>query len=77
MSSYGQLGAGDTTDVSSPASVYIPGPSSVASVVAGYTTSCALTTAGAMWCWGQNNYGQLGDGTTGDSSFPVAVTGMS
>ena len=29
--------------------------------------SCARTHAGSVWCWGNNTYGQVGDGTTAGS----------
>ena len=47
----------------------------VIAVSPGVWHTCAVTDTGAPWCWGQNEDGQLGDGTTEGRLLPVAVTG--
>ncbi len=48
---------------------------SFAAVSAGFDHSCGVTTAGVAYCWGDNVFGQLGDGTTTNRPMPVAVAG--
>jgi len=72
---YGQIGDGTLTERLTP--VTVSGlASGMVAVAAGGSHSCALTTGGAVWCWGHNDAGQLGDGTTTDRTAPVAVSGL-
>jgi alpha-tubulin suppressor-like RCC1 family protein len=42
-------------------------------VSAGFYGACGLTAEGVAYCWGYNEFGQLGDGTTVDRAEPVVV----
>lgn len=71
----GQLGDGTTEDRLTPVAVIgLPSPAVAISMY--YGTSCAITSDGGVWCWGANDDGQLGDGTTEDRSTAVAVSGL-
>ena len=79
--SSGQLGNGTTnpTGGANPSPVAVLGGLSFVMVSAGGVQSmghtCGVTTVGAAYCWGDNSWGQLGDGTTTNRTNPVAVLG--
>jgi alpha-tubulin suppressor-like RCC1 family protein len=63
----------------------VPGLQGVTAIAAGAEHACALLSSGAVECWGENEYGELGVGTsTGPetcnglacSTTPVAVSGL-
>jgi alpha-tubulin suppressor-like RCC1 family protein len=79
---YGQLGDGTTTGRSTP--VTVPGLTGV-TAIAGTTQifgsrseehACALLGNGTVKCWGDNLYGQIGDGTQTDRPSPTTVSGL-
>jgi alpha-tubulin suppressor-like RCC1 family protein/uncharacterized protein YgiM (DUF1202 family) len=50
---------------------------SVTPLAVGERHSCAVMPSGIVECWGANEYGQLGDGTTNSRVGPVVVSGLS
>jgi alpha-tubulin suppressor-like RCC1 family protein len=71
---WGQLGIGTASPFPrlTPVQVAALG-STVTAVAIGVYHSCATKADRTVWCWGRNNYGLLGDGTTMDSPTPVQV----
>lgn len=73
---HGQLGDGTTTD--RPTAVQVSGLSDITAIAAGREYfALALKSDGTVYAWGNNDSGQLGDGTTTQRDTPVQVTGLS
>lgn len=77
--SNGQLGDGSTTDRLVPVAVQqgvMPAGMTLSQIGAGDGFTCAMSSEGEVYCWGENWSGQLGNGTMSDSSLPVQVRGI-
>lgn len=73
---FGQLGDG-TTQSFKNTPVTVSNISGVKQVAMGYNHACAITQTGSVSCWGDNNNGQLGDGTQTQRLQATAVVGLS
>ena len=78
----GQLGVGaqascdDGTALCSavPVSPFLPPAVTVTAIAAGFAQGYALTATGAVWGWGDDYYGQLGNGASATNEFvPVSI----
>lgn len=69
----GEIGDGTTSTRLSPVYLAPPAGQTWAQVAVGDFRSTALTTAGDMYSWGSNGYGQLGDGTLTDRRTPFRL----
>jgi alpha-tubulin suppressor-like RCC1 family protein len=78
---YGQLGDGLPFDAgtrleSSNRPVPVPGIDDAVSIGAGNSHTCVVRSTGQVLCWGNNNAGQLGNGTKDKTSKPTPVIGV-
>jgi alpha-tubulin suppressor-like RCC1 family protein len=65
----------DSSDYIEPP-LQVTGITTAKSIAAGLWHSCALLEEDVIMCWGYNEYGQLGDGTTTIREQPVEVLGV-
>jgi alpha-tubulin suppressor-like RCC1 family protein len=73
---FGQLGTGDTVPSPEPTPVIsVPGVTAWSHVSAGLYATCGVATNGNLYCWGFNQYGQLGIGNTEPQLVPTQVAG--
>jgi alpha-tubulin suppressor-like RCC1 family protein len=73
---YGQLG--DRAATASPVTLPVEVQELVGatSITTGFGHSCALVSGGAVVCWGYNEFGQIGDGTTDEQAAPTPVVDL-
>jgi alpha-tubulin suppressor-like RCC1 family protein len=69
---FGQLGVGDTNSRLTPSRVDALGVE-VAAAYAGGAHTCAVKTDGSVWCWGNNQYGQVGADVGSLTATPTQV----
>jgi alpha-tubulin suppressor-like RCC1 family protein len=73
----GQLGDNNATTFTSYQPLMVAGGHAFKAITAGGSHTCALDTPGKAWCWGDDQYGQVGDGDAdqSDKYAPVPVAG--
>eukprot|EP00794_Sanderia_malayensis_P017360 gene17360-19095_t len=70
---FGQLGLGDRSDRSAPREIGFFAEKNISDVVCGSRHSCALSTIGQVFCWGDSRQGQCGLGEKGIFTTPCKV----
>jgi alpha-tubulin suppressor-like RCC1 family protein len=73
---FGQLANGAMSDTPVPVATRVTGLTDATALAAGSIHVCALRRGGTVACWGNNTFGQIGGGSSGDASAPVEVPGI-
>lgn len=68
----GAYGASDSKPIDEQVSK-MPSTSTFSTVSAGGEHTIAIKTDGSLYAWGDNEYGQLGDGTNDDKKVPTQI----
>ena len=71
---YGQLGNGGVSDSNTPQPSPLSSDQLIMQIGVGLFHSCGLFDSGELACWGDNSFGQLGDGTQISHSSPEIIT---
>jgi alpha-tubulin suppressor-like RCC1 family protein len=73
VNSAGQCGQNPSMNPSFNFPVFVMGGGKTVAIAAGAQHSCLLDSTGTAYCWGNNQFGQLGNGTTVSGPAPVQV----
>jgi alpha-tubulin suppressor-like RCC1 family protein len=73
---YGQLGRHDELYLNTNIPVVIPGLSNIVAIAGGSGHAIALRSDGTVWAWGDNTYGDLGNGTNTQRDYAAPVLGL-
>jgi alpha-tubulin suppressor-like RCC1 family protein len=74
LNTSGQLGNGTLIDSTVPVAVTMPAGVTFSTIDVGDSHSCALSSQGNAYCWGDNQTVQIGDGTQTNRTIPTAVS---
>ncbi len=72
----GELGIGALTPAMSPSPIEVPLPSTASALVVGNAHACVVLAGDAIRCWGDDTYGELGDGTPTPTPIDLPVAAM-
>ena len=70
---HGRLGVGDNNDRNSPTAIVLGASRTVKSLYLLENRTCAILDNNSLQCWGRNESGQVGDGTTVSKDVPTVV----
>jgi cysteine-rich repeat protein len=78
LNNVGQLGNGTTTDINTPNALpaQVPDLTGAVALETGGAHTCVTRSDDTLWCWGSNELGQLGDGTSTNRTAPVEISGF-
>jgi alpha-tubulin suppressor-like RCC1 family protein len=76
VNTYGQLGNGEGSDSWAPEPEQVPAMTSIRDVACGDNFTVVVKDDGTVWAWGDNDWGELGNGAVNPSAKPAQIDGL-